>query len=373
MANHTQRSTHFPVRPTPFLLAVAGIISAMLGLNPVCHAAVATRPAAPVSLLNLPYSVTPAYVSKGKPTLAVINGERLSEKKFVNSLILLNGVPLFQKWMQLTLLKQACDKAGLLVGPAQVQDQLNIAINSLAADNVPVNERLPVLAKLLAQRGENLLTFKMDLERNAYILALAHGHVHVTEKEITLAYEVKLGPKIEVRDIVVKNFEDAATVRHLIMDKHISAAVVAAKYSVDRQTGAKGGLELIPVKDSTLPSLFLSTARELRKGHLSPAIPLGNAYHLLWLVKKIPASKIPLSKVHDALKADLTRTLELQWGRRELARLMLAAKVKIENPTLDREWSQMQEAYQEQQRLMQDEEKNAGGTVTTQPAPAPAK
>ncbi len=373
MAIHTQLSTRFTTGKVVLLLATAGIISATVRTTPVCTAATPTEPAAPVGLLNLPYSVTPAYVSKGKPTLAVINGERLSEKKFMNSLILLNGVPLFQKWMQLTLLKQACDKAGLLVGPAQIQDQLNIALNSLAADNVPVNQRLPVLAKLLAQRGENLLTFKMDLERNAYILALAHGHVHVTEKQITLAYEVKLGPKIEVRDIVVKNFEDAATVRHLIMDKHISAAVVAAKYSADRQTADKGGLELIPTKDSTLPSLFLNTARQLRKGHLSPAIPLGSAYHLLWPVKKIPASKIPLSKVHDALMADLTRTLELQWGRRELARLMLAAKVNIENPTLNREWSQIQEAYQEQQRLMQDEEKNAGGTVTTQPAPAPAK
>ncbi len=371
-----KHSSHMPrifIRRIKAAAVAMGMLSVGMGIMPVHAAGVPSSATKGADLLNLPVSVTPAYVKAGQPTLAVINGDRLSEQKFIKSLILLNGVPLFQKWMQLTLLKQACEKAGLLVGPAQVQDQLNIALSSLAADHVPANERLAVLAKLLAQRSENLLTFKMDLERNAYILAMAHGHVHVTPKQVTLAYNVKFGPRIEVRDIVVKNFEDAATVRHLIMDKHESAAVVAAKYSADTQTAAKGGLELIPIKDTSLPKLFLSTASELRKGHLSAAIPLGNAYHLLWLVKRIPPSKVPLAQVRDSIKADLLRTLELQWGQQELARLMAAAKVKIENKTLNNEWSQIQQAYQEQQRLMQDEEKNTGGTTATQPATAPAK
>ena len=145
---------------------------------------------------------------------------------------------------------------------------------------------------------------------------------------------------------------------------------MAAKYSIDQQTAAKGGLELVPTADTSLPSLFLSTAEELRKGHLSAAIPLGNAYHLLWLVKKIPASKTPLAKVHHTIKVKLKRILELQWGQRELSRLMAEAHVSIKDQTLNKEWSQIQEAYQEQQRLVRDEEKNAGRVSTTKPGPA---
>ncbi len=330
----------------------------------------ATLPAATAPANVYQYSIMPRYVAAGEPAIAEVNGQRLSEKKFTNSLILLNGMPLFAKWLQLTLLKQACRQAGLHVGPAQIKAQEKDVMASLAKQHIPRTERMAVLERLLARRGENILEFQMDLSRTAYILALAKGHVRVTRKQIKLAYQTNYGPKLLVRDIVVRNLDGAAMVRHLIMDKHEDPARVAKADSVDKQTAANGGLEFIPVHDTALPPLFLQTALDLKKGHLSPAIPLNGAYHLLWLVKKIPARKTPLAKVRAQIKKKILHILKLQWGQREINRLLAAAKIKIYNPILARQYQPFREALREQQKLLQAEKNLTNGKpATTKPQP----
>jgi parvulin-like peptidyl-prolyl isomerase len=232
------------------------------------------------------------------------------------------------------VLKQACEKAGLHVGKKQIQAQMNLVLQNLAAQKIPADERMTALERILASRGENLLLFQLGLARTAYIEALAKGHVSVTPKQIRLAYESQYGPKILVRDIVVSGFSQAVTVRDLIEKKHDSAAKVAEEYSLDKQSAANGGEVLIPLKDSAIPRIFRSTAAHLRKGHLSSGIPMGNDIHLLWLVKKIPAQNVPLASVQKAIKANLTRILELRWGEREIQKLVAAATIKVKDPVL---------------------------------------
>ena len=207
----------------------------------------------------------------------------------------------------------------------------------LQAQHVPVGQRRAVLARLLAQHGQNMADFEMSLARTAYILALAKGHVHVTDQQIQTAYNIQYGQRVEVRDIVVRSLEDAANVRQLIMHEQKDPAVVAAKMSINQQNAANGGLTIIPLEDPSLPPLLTDTAKRLKPGHLSPAIPLNNVYHLLWLVKKMPAASTPLSAVKGDIKAKLQRALELQWGNQEIQRLVKSATIKIDNPILAQE------------------------------------
>ncbi len=316
------------------------------------------------------YSVMPAYVTGKTPAIAVINGERLSQRKFIHSLLLLNGMSLFQQWLQLTLLRQACAQAGLHVGPAQFKIQEQRVMRSLDKQGVPRQQRLAVLERILAQRGSNLLLFRIGLARAAYLEALARGHVHVTKQQIKQAYAFNYGPKLLVRDIEVANLVDAGTVRHLIMDQHKDVASVARQYSLNKQTAANGGLEIIPEHDPSLSPLFLQMALSLTKGELSAPIPLGKTYHLLWLKKTIPARDVALAAVKNKIKTKLRRVMELQWGQRKLAKLMAAANIKIYDPILNQQFQQIQTALHEQEQLMQAESKLHHDT-TGVPATAP--
>ncbi len=314
---------------------VAACIAVMLsvGAGRQALAAPVTKPAAPAKGI----SILPTVAAPGEPALVEINGERLSQPAFNDALTALYGTSLFQQWVQLTLLKQACAQAGLKVGPADIQKQMDKVLAQLQAQHVPVGQRRAVLARLLAQRGQNMADFEMSLAKTAYILALAKGHVHVTAEQIQTAYNIQYGPRVEVRDIVVRTLEDAATVRQLIMHEQKDPATIAAKMSIDQQNAANGGLTIIPLNDPALPQLLTATAKRLKPGRLSPSIPLKNVYHLLWLVKKIPASSTPLSAVKGDLKAKLQNALDLQWGIQEIRRLVQSANIKIDNPILAQE------------------------------------
>ncbi len=331
-------------------ILTAGLLAAMI--LPVGASAATSSPSSAV-----PTNILPERAKPGQKAVAIVNGEPLSEKKFLNSLVLLKGMELMQRWLQLTLLKQACEKAGLHVGQKQIQAQMNFVLQNLAAQHVPADERMAALERILASHGENLSIFDLGLARTAYIEALAKGHVHVTSKQIHLEYENQYGPKVLVRDIVVSRFSQAVTVKDLIEKKHDSAAKVAETYSLDKQSAANGGEVLIPLKDSAIPRIFRSTAAHLRKGHLSTGIPMGGDIHLLWLVKKIPAQNVPLAKVQKTIKANLTRILELQWGEREIERLAAAAKVKIKDPVLRAMYAELKHEMAMERAAMQQAKK----------------
>jgi hypothetical protein len=351
----------------------AGAIGALPGTTPAVGAPTADTPAVartPVPMLNQEI-IMPRSPAPGNPAIAKVNGVALSKAHFLNSLLRLNGLGLLEKWIQLTVLKQACAKAGLHVGQAQVDAAEQGVLNQLAAQHIPAKQRIPVLEKLLARKGETLAEFRMALARTTYMLALAKGHVQVTDAQVHQAYKANFGPKVEVRDIVVSTFDDAATVRHLIMDKHENPALVAQQHSINTQNAANGGLEVIPLEDKALPQILLDTASELKPNDLSAAVPINGSLHLLWLVKKIPAVKVSFSKVQAGLKADLLNQMKLQWGQVELNRLVAQSKISIDNPILNEEFVALREAYAEQAKLMQNEQKAQNGGKSSAPATKP--
>ncbi len=348
----------------------ATAVGALPGTAPTAGTPTVSTPGvatAPVPVLNQGI-LMPRSPAPGNPAIAKVNGVALSKSHFLNSLLRLNGLGLLEKWIQLTVLKQACVKAGLHVGKAQVDAAEQGVLNQLAAQHIPAKERIPVLEKLLARKGETLAEFRMALARTTYMLALAKGHVQVTDAQVKQAYKVNFGPKVEVRDIVVSTFDDAATVRHLIMDKHENPALVAQQHSINTQNAANGGLEVIPLEEKALPQILLDTASELKPNELSAAVPINGSLHLLWLVKKIPAVDVPLSKVQAGLKADLLNQMKLQWGQVELNRLVAQSKITIDNPILNQEFAALREAYSEQAKLMQNEQKaGKSSTPATKP------
>ena len=85
--------------------ALVGFAMAGMGAGPSASGA-ASAPAMQMSLL-------PKLAGPQEPALAQINGEKLSARAFENTLTGLYGMGLFNEWVQVTLLRQACAKEGI--------------------------------------------------------------------------------------------------------------------------------------------------------------------------------------------------------------------------------------------------------------------
>ncbi len=344
-------------------LVVLGM--ACLSTGPAVGAAVSDAAAAThISLL-------PKLALPHEPALARINGQRLSARSFTKTLTELYGMGLFNEWVQVTLLRQACAREGVHVGKSVVDAQEEKILQQFSAEHVPQGQRHAALARVLAARGTTVAQFRLELWRSAYIKALAKGHIHVTKKQIQEAYNVNFGPKVKAVDIVVGSLSDAVTVRHLIMKDHKNPEQVARAMSLNQQTAQNGGVVLIPLDNPTLPEVLLHTAARLTPGVLSPSIPINGEFHLLWLLEKVPAQKVSMNKVRPIIVKKLSLLLENQWGQREIGRLWQTAKIKINNPVLQQQYAAMRAAALAQAaRNKAAQKKAAGGSKTKPQTPA---
>ena len=354
-------------------LSIAAL-AAVMGLGAFGISAFADDQATPAatSTGTSAISIMPATAAPDEPAIVEINGQRLSRDQFIQALIQLHGLDLFVKWQQLTVLEQACKQAGLPTGDSVIDTQLQQMVDQMAAQNpsIPADQREATFEQAIEQNThESFAEFRLDLGIRIYMLALAKGHVpDITQDQIQQLYNVKYGPRVEVQDIVVGSLDDAATVRHLIMVDHADVSQVVQKYSIDKQTAANNGLEFIPLNDSSLPELFRDTANELNQGELSAAMPLNGQYHLLWLVKKFPTSDTPLSAVQDNLKKQLQSALAIQWGQQQLGKLLVEAKVQVDDPILAKQYQAIQAEYDEARQTFE-----ASQATTTQPSGAGAQ
>lgn len=333
---------------------ISGLTIGGLGCGMTAQAALpAPSAASHVSLL-------PTLAGPQEPALMDINGQKLSASVFNNTLTKLYGMNLLRKWMQVTLLRQACQKAGIHIAKSAVDAQEDKVLQQLSAEHVPQGQRHAALARTLAARGISVPQFRLSLWQSAYVKALAKGHIHVTKAQIREAYNVNFGPKVKAVDIVVNSFGEAATVRHLIMRDHKNPEQVATTMSIDPQVSQTHGVIIIPLENTSLPANLLNTAQHLKPGVLSSSIPINGSLHLLWLLEKIPANHVSMRKVKPVIVKKLTILLENQWGAREIVRLWQAAKIKVNNPILARQYKALQAAILAQQ---------AKQHATTQDAP----
>jgi TPR repeat protein len=282
-------------------------------------------------------------------TVAQINGQWISEDQFAEPLTQAQRFLFFLKLRNLTLLEQAGEQAGIPLGDEEIDGEYQLVVDQFARQNpaIPANRLEAALNKDIQKKyNESSAAFRIDLAIDAYEVVLSNGQIpDVTEDQIQEVYNVKYGPKIEVQDIVVSNLDDAAAVSRLIMDEHADVGKIFELYSINKLTSANHGLEFIPLDDASLPQRFRDVAGELNYGTLSAPLPLDNEYHLLWLIRRIPAASMPLPLVYDQIKRQAEVALQLQWGQNELKRLVAAANIQIFDPVLQKEYQLFYPGY----------------------------
>jgi hypothetical protein len=173
--------------------------------------------AQPASATTAPAAHDAAAPAAEQP-IAIVNGHEINNKKFDDLLMQVAGLRVFQEVLDLVLVQQACNQAGINTDTDEfrkkVQDEFDKVLAGLGAQNVPEKDRQQVLGQLLQQRGITEVEFQMGLQRAAGLRMLAKDRVEKpTDKEIQEAFTAQYGEKVQVEIVTVKSMEAAAEVR----------------------------------------------------------------------------------------------------------------------------------------------------------------
>lgn len=199
-----------------------------------------------------------------------------------------------------------------------------------------------LLERVRSSRGLGPARFRALLVRNARLRALVRDDIHLSDEELSEAFQTRYGPKVVCRIIVTGTEREAADVRRTLTSESLYLrerfASEAMKHSLD-ESGTRGGLlNALSLSDPNYPTIVRKTLERLAPGEVSPVIGLDKGYALLLLEETIPA-ETPPEDARDKVAAHLRMRKE-RLAMDRLAKSMLqTAGVSVSDESLRWSWS----------------------------------
>jgi parvulin-like peptidyl-prolyl isomerase len=244
-------------------------------------------------------------------------------------------------------------------------------------------DREMLLKQFLEQQRVSPGELDVVLETNAYLRKIVEPRVRagITDDMLRKEFEVKYNERVKVRHILVDKLADYGEAVRRIKDKGERFETVAQQMSRNPQTGVLGG-ELPPFsrEDTRFPQAFRDAAFALKPGELSPPVGVGEGFHLIQMIERVPPRGLPFDQVKESLRRELidTTVVRVMGEQRELNAEYARKALKIEDPLLAQqfqakidEFKKVQEDAAARAQLELDRERLRSGS-TTQPATRPA-
>jgi hypothetical protein len=300
--------------------------------------------------------------------IATINGKDINNARFYALLMEVAGMRVFQQVFELTLVQRACSDAGIPLSgddfEKRMREELQRTLDGIQGPGLKPEDKPRVLDEILRQRGVTPIEFRMNLEKNAGLRALAAGKVNVTNEDIDDAYDAKYGERAEVLIFDLGVSDNALTTganlrRALEIDKKTpqeaaqSVGIPAPNSATISKSAHGSGIE-------TLAAAIFTPNR--KEGDLTASIPYNGRNLMVQVVKKHPDTRAnnPKAAVTDQLRKDVLNLKETNWMNAHMAKLRSEANVQINDPVLSAQF----DAILQQIR--------AQAAATSQPGAAPA-
>lgn len=342
------------------LLALSVCLVSVVGCGPKPRPVVATpianvweSPAPPVPPPPRPEPLAdtePAdEADGGSQPIAVINGEPLPRSALVNRLMESHGLAQLEQIILLTVARQRAGKLGLTVTPADVRAahdealrRLGTPISDPSARVLDAREAQRLLDDFLAAKNISRSEWDARMEQKAYLRKIAEAEVAqttITEEMLRNEYEQSYGEKVQIRHIQVGSLAAAARVRALLAANK-DFELIARQMSENAMTASQGGLARpFTRNDPGVAPVLREVAFNLKPGQISEAVRDGNAYHILRLERRFPASDIGFENAdRNELRRRLINRLVQQREQDLEAELFQSAVVDIRNEVLARQF-----------------------------------
>jgi hypothetical protein len=349
----------------------------------------ADKPAAP------PAAPAPAPVFvplQPQSTVATVGGEKITFGDMQRALVEAYGMKVLVPQIMLVVAEQEAKKAGITVGDADVAAELIKTEKAAFPESVEADYP-QLLDQLLNKQGMGRAEFDLVLRTNLILRRIAEPQVkrqleQLTDAKLLEYFNARYGETAVVRHIQLTNPIQAALAKNRLAagekfenvvramsQNRVTAVVDGELPKFSRQTDNWGG-EYGKVPQAFKDFAFAPSAKE---GDVSDIIRVDTAtgegtYHVLKLDRKI-APKIV--KFDDAMKASIKAEIEENAVRDAIKALrgrlveISRASLKIEEPTLAKQYQDILEEQKKQQQTKAQDAERARQDALKGKAPSP--
>jgi parvulin-like peptidyl-prolyl isomerase len=266
--------------------------------------------------------------------VAYINGQTITHADLRGRLVEAAGGQILSELVLDKMIRDRLVQQGLELGPELIDQEKAHMLSTLSADP---NEAVRLLNKMRSDRGLGELRFKSMLYRNAGLRLLVHDDVAVPQNLVRQAYDLSFGERYRVRIIVADTLQKASALRTQATAGE-PFADLASLHSTDASAAQGGLLSPISLADNTYPKALRQALASMQVGDISDLIATDDHFIIMKYEEAVPAE----STTYEQARADLERTVRLELEGQQMqqaARSMLvAAKVVILEPVLNKSW-----------------------------------
>lgn len=189
-----------------------------------------------------------------------------------------SGGQVLEEYALGVLLTEECARRGIRIGESDIQAERRLLGQSLArAAGLPPGESETLITNVRRTRGLGDVRFRDLLQRNAQLRAIVRADptssiaVTISEADIDTAYQLKYGPRVRVRLILVRSNENLqqATAR---LSAGAAFADVASTASIDPSSVRGGLLDPFSDLDSRYPVAVRRVLQPMAPGQVSEPI-----------------------------------------------------------------------------------------------------
>ncbi len=252
------------------------------------------------------------------------------------------------------ILDRALDRelasAGLKVTEADIQRERDALAEVLRRDaRADPNDAERLIEGLRRSRGLGEARFAAQLARTAKLRRLVAGTVTVSDEELRTAHQMRHGVAYRTRVIVAPTEREAAKIWSDLNqpgtgDLSTRFAEAAMKESKDPSAPRGGLLGPVSPSDPTYPAAIRSLLETQAPGTVSPVVGLERGFALVLVEERIDGDGTTLEQSGPALREELTRRRE-RLAMDDLARrLLVGAKVVVQDRNLRWAWESRRSA-----------------------------
>ncbi|MCK4323010.1 MAG: peptidyl-prolyl cis-trans isomerase [Armatimonadetes bacterium] len=299
--------------------------------------------------------------------VAVVNGDRITEKEFVDKLKETTGERILQQMIDRQIVEDAFQKAGL-----------KLSEQDIAASIQEMQSRAPSPAafeEYLIARGVTLEDLREDLQLQMKVNMLATKDVVVTEEQLEKFYEEHKERydkplRVKISEIVTPDKQQAEQALAALGKEGASFAAVAEQFSVSPATRQYGGQRPVTPIDELFPMELRDVVSGAQEGELIGPIETQQGWYVLQIEQRLPAETATFESAKEQVTEEFkgSRAVPLDGLLRQLRQ---EAVVKIVAP----EYSELASNYAGPQELPEFGEEQSPPIITPEtarPTPPPA-
>lgn len=274
----------------------------------------------------------------GLEVMAYVNGQPIYMTELHDLLVRSHGLPIAQQLIALELVRQEAGRRGVTVSEADLAREHRRSLEQMFPQVESDRQRERLLEQLQAKGKVSPTQWKLTMQRNALLAAMAASQVQVTEQDLREAFAEEFGRRVVIRHIQVPSLPAAQQVLKRL-ESGADFETVARDTSVN-PSRAQGGLLPAFGKDTEgVPYALRQAALSMeREGQISDPVQVMTAFHILKLEEIIETQDVAFDDVRGRLIEEVRREKIQQRKSRLLVELFRDARtedgIEYVDPTL---------------------------------------